>query len=161
MAKSKNESSFFSGLLTVGRYKRNQGQLTRKLTAVGLGLIVFIGAWTMSQGPLNVTEPQLINLWFVKFTVAGVWIRVGIPFLIAAVGGWIVYRAVNFSRFADFLISVEAEMDKVTWSSRTELYRATIVVIVSMIFIGVVLFMYDIFWQNFFEWIGFLQIYKS
>ncbi len=159
MAKSKSESGFLRELLAIGLYKRNQGRLTRQLTAVAFGLIVFLGTWTMSQGPLNVTGPQSVNLWLVKFTLDGVWIRVGIPFLIAAVGGWIVYRAVNYSRFADFLISVEAEMDKVTWSSRAELYRATVVVIVTMIFLGVILFLYDVFWQNFFEWIGFLQIY--
>ena len=159
MAKSKSESTFFSEMLTVGLYKRNQGRLARQLTAVGLGLIVFLGAWTLSQGPLNVNEPQEISLLVTTVTVGDIWIRVGIPAVLAAIGGWIVYRAVNYPRFADFLISVEAEMDKVTWSSRSELYRSTVVVIVSMIFLGVVLFLYDVFWQNFFEWIGFLQIY--
>ena len=73
-------------------------------------------------------------------------------------GAWAIFRAVNYPRFADFLISVEAEMDKVSWSSRQELYRATVVVVVTMFCLGAVLFLFDVFWQNFFEIIKFLQI---
>ena len=46
-----------------------------------------------------------------------------------AVAGWICYRLVNFPGFADFLIAVEAEMNKVSWPTRTELFRASMVVL--------------------------------
>ena len=58
-------------------------------------------------------------------------------------GIWLAFRAVNLPQFADFLISVEAEMDKVTWSSRQELYRATVVVITTMVLLGAILLLYD------------------
>jgi len=55
------------------------------------------------------------------------------------------------------LIAVEAEMDKVTWPSREQLFRATWVVIFIMLFLGACLFVYDVFWQWFFKMIGFLE----
>jgi len=48
------------------------------------------------------------------------------------------------STFADFLIAVEAEINKVSWPSRTELVRASIVVIALMFGLTMVLFMYDV-----------------
>lgn len=143
MAKPKNNESFWRELLAVGLYKRNQGRLTRQLSGVALALIVFFGAWRLYEGPLH-DFPGLIGG--------------GVPFSLALLGAWIIYRAVNFPQFADFLISVEAEMDKVSWSSRDELLRATVVVIVTMVVMGVVLFFFDMIWQRFFEFIGFLQI---
>lgn len=143
MAKSKNASSFWNELLRVGLYKRNQGRLTRQLTVVAFALVVFLGAWTMSQAFLLDSSTP---------------VRYGIPLGISVVGAWAVYRLVNYPRFADFLISVEAEMDKVSWPSRQELYRATAVVLATMFLLSAVLFLYDWFWQKFFQIIGFLQI---
>ncbi len=34
------------------------------------------------------------------------------------VGLWLCFRLVNMPRFADFLIAVEAEMNKVSWPTR-------------------------------------------
>ena len=146
MAKSKNVGTIWGELLSFGLYKRNQGRLTRQLTLLALSAVVGFGTWTLSQGILSDYEPR---------------IRIGVPFGIFVLCAWVVYRLVNYPRFADFLISVEAEMDKVTWSSRQELVRATIVVLVTMLLMGVYLFLFDIFWQFFFEWIGFLQISTS
>ncbi len=141
MAKSERESSLLGEMASVSLYKRNQGRLTRQLSGVGFGLILFYGCWVLSQNLEG--EPA---------------IRIGIPVLIAAIGVWFIFRLLNYSRFADFLISVEAEMDKVTWSSKEELYRATVVVIVNMLLLAVFLLLCDIFWQWFFRLIGFLQI---
>jgi preprotein translocase subunit SecE len=58
-------------------------------------------------------------------------------------GGWFGYRLVNYAPFADFLIAVEAEMNKVTWPSRTEMVRSAIVVIVIMFGLTIVIFIYD------------------
>jgi len=146
MAKSKNSPTIWRELLSVGVYKRNQGRLTRQLTFLALSAVVGFGTWTVSQGALSGSDD--------------VRIRIGIPFAIFAVCEWVVYRLVNYPRFSDFLISVEAEVDKVTWSSRQELIQATIVVVITMFLMGVVLFVYDFLWQNFFSspWIRFLQI---
>ena len=47
---------------------------------------------------------------------------------LGAVGIWFGYRIVNYSVFADFLIAVEAEMNKVSWPTRRELWNASVVV---------------------------------
>lgn len=145
MAKKQDSLGFWSNLLETSLYKRNQGRVTRQLTAVGFGLLVFLGVWTLAKGPLSNYDQQPA-------------IQVGIPVLLAVLGGWACYRSVNYPRFADFLISVEAEMDKVTWSSKDDLIRSTSVVIGTMFFLGFTLFLYDLFWQWFFQLIGFLQI---
>jgi preprotein translocase subunit SecE len=143
MAKSKATAGFWGELAKFNLYKRNQGRLTRQLTWVGIAAVVFIGCWQLSQGPLSDYGQE---------------IRVGIPLLLAALGGWAAFRLVNFPRFADFLISVEAEMDKVSWASWGELKRATIVVLVTMFFLGFVLFAYDWVWTWLFSKLGILDI---
>lgn len=143
MAKKTENASFVSELLQASLYKRNQGRRARQLTALALALVTFFGTWTLSQGPLG---------------EYGTWIRVGVPLLVFVAAAWVVFRAVNFPRFADFLISVEAEMDKVSWSSRQELQRAAIVVLSVMFFLGLVLFTYDILWRMLFKAVGILQL---
>jgi preprotein translocase subunit SecE len=137
MAKPEN-GSFWSELLAFDLYKRNQGRLARQLTAAGIGAMVVAGAYVLSQGPLSGMSREL---------------KVGIPFAITAVAAWVIYRLVNFPRFAEFLISVEAEMGKVSWAGKEELYRATIVVLSTMLFLGVILFFYDLLWQKILFWI--------
>ncbi len=137
MAKPEN-GSFWSELLAIDLYKRNQGRLARQLTAAAIGAIVVAGAYVLSQGPLAGMPREL---------------RVGIPFLITAIAAWVIFRLVNYPRFAEFLISVEAEMGKVSWAGKQELYRATIVVLSTMLFLGVILFFYDLLWQKILFWI--------
>jgi preprotein translocase subunit SecE len=60
---------------------------------------------------------------------------------------WISYRVVNMSNFADFLISVEGEMAKVSWPNRTELIRSSIVVILTIVVLAAILFAYDLSWK--------------
>mgnify|MGYP003390263834 CR=1 FL=1 len=52
------------------------------------------------------------------------------------------------------LIAVEAEMNKVSWPSRTELIRASLVVLFVVFLLATVLFLYDLAWLEFFEWLG-------
>jgi preprotein translocase subunit SecE len=74
------------------------------------------------------------------------------------VGGlWFSFRIVNISRFADFLIAVEAEMNKVSWPSKAELIRSAIVVIFVLFFLAFVLFGFDLLWGFIFEAIGILK----
>ncbi len=141
-AVKKKNQSFLNELFRVGLYKKNQGRLTRQLSALGLLMILAHGLWTLAKGPLaSLDDPA---------------IRVGVPLALFAIGAWVIYRVVNYPRFADFLISVEAEMDKVSWPSRGELYRATIVVVTVMVVMAGLLFVYDQFWIWAFRLIGFL-----
>jgi len=67
-----------------------------------------------------------------------------VPLVVVAAGCWAAFRIVNIPRFADFLISVEAEMNKVSWPSRGELYRASMIVILVIFILVTVLFIYDL-----------------
>ena len=66
----------------------------------------------------------------------------------------------NKSKWADFLISVQAEIDKVTWPSGIEVKRATVVVLALITSMAIVMFCFDFIWQWAFQVIGFLQIYR-
>src|SRR5262245_61550691 len=47
-------------------------------------------------------------------------VKYGLPTLLGAIAGWAVYRLVHWPRYADFLITTESEMNKVSWPSRQE-----------------------------------------
>jgi preprotein translocase SecE subunit len=69
-----------------------------------------------------------------------------VPLLLIGASLWFAWRVVNYPTFADFLIATEAEINKVSWTSRKALIRDTIVVLVSLILITVFLFVVDVFW---------------
>jgi preprotein translocase SecE subunit len=91
-------------------------------------------------------------------TLRDPWLRAGLCFALPSVllgaGLWIAYRVVNFPAFADFLIAVEAEMNKVSWPSRAELFRASMVVLFTIFFLAAVLFGFDSFWRWFFDFLN-------
>jgi preprotein translocase subunit SecE len=125
-------------LFSSGLYKPNQGRLVRQLTCLAIWVIVALGSWRL-------------NVWL---TGSMGWGDVAIPGALLIAGGWIGYRLVNWPRFADFLIAVEAEMAKVSWPSQTELVRSSIVVIFTIFFLAITLFMFDVVWQWIFTTIG-------
>ncbi len=49
-----------------------------------------------------------------------------------------------YRRFISFLREVRAELKKVTWPSRNEVYSTTIVVVLATIFFGFYLFFMDV-----------------
>lgn len=49
-----------------------------------------------------------------------------------------------YKRFPNFLKDVKAEVKKVTWPSRNEVYSTTVVVIIATIFFGFFLFFIDV-----------------
>jgi len=130
-------SSIWSELFQFGVYKRSQGRIIRQLTFFALLAIVAIGCWKLSA---YINRDPAVTL--------------GVPAVLLAIGVWLSFRAVNMPRFADFLIAVEAEMNKVSWPSKGELVRSSIVVIVVIMFLVAVLFIYDIIWRKLFEFIG-------
>ena len=74
--------------------------------------------------------------------------------LFGVVGVWLAYRIVNYSQFADFLIAVEAEMNKVTWPTKEELWKASLVVIFVIFAMAGFLYLFDIIWTWLFQTIG-------
>ena len=123
-------------MFNTSRYKRSQGRVARQLTLAAMAAMVAVGAWQLnSMGGTNVQQ-------YVT------------PLVVLAVGWWASFRIVNLPKFADFLISVEAEMNKVSWPSRGELWRASIVVIIVIFFLAALLFTYDIILDWMMAWLG-------
>ena len=118
---------WFHEFFRFGRYKRNQGQIARRTTFGALALIVIVGCWRLSEE--NVDKAPLMHYY--------------VPAAFLAIGVWASFRVVQMPAFADFLISVEGEMNKVSWPSRGELFRATLVVIAVVFFLAFLLFAYD------------------
>ena len=134
MAKEKNAtlSPLVRELLSLGIYKRSQGRIARQVTFATLAIGFLLGAWRLS----------------VYEASAGDALRIGLPVLLASFGIWMVFRLVNIPAFADFLIAVEAEMNKVSWPTRGELFRSSLVVIFCIFFLALVLYGYDLFWSS-------------
>ncbi len=82
------------------------------------------------------------------------------PILLAIALVWVAWRAVNWPAFADFLIATDAEMHKVSWTTRKRLVQDTIVVLVTVFLLTAFLFVVDIFWIKILsnEWINVLQV---
>ncbi len=134
MAKEKNATAnpIVRELFQLGIYKRSQGRIARQVTFVVLALAVLIGAWRLS----------------LMLTDVGATAQFLLPSAAAAVGIWLAFRLVNFPSFADFLIAVEAEMNKVSWPTRGELIRSSLVVIFCIFSLAAILFAYDAFWKT-------------
>jgi preprotein translocase subunit SecE len=123
----------FSG----SRYKRSQGRIARQATFFAIVAAVVIGAWRLG-GAYGGDSPMFAYV---------------IPAVLAAVGIWAAFRIVNIPRFADFLISVEVEMNKVSWPSRGELFRASMVVLVVIFLLTAILFGYDFILKALLGWL--------
>lgn len=143
MANVNQSPRFANELGSMSLYKKTQGRLTRQLTF----LAVVVGAACACF--------QLSTSWLLEMEPA---IRTGVPIAIAVAITWIAFRAVNYAPFAEFLISVQAEVTKVNWPSWGELKRATIVVIFAMFFLGFILFAYDFLWYKVLSLVGVLQV---
>ncbi len=61
---------------------------------------------------------------------------------------------VEYPPFVEFLIATEAEMNKVSWTSRADLYRATTVVLVTVTLMSVFLFGVDWLWSSLLQFLG-------
>src|SRR5207302_4724455 len=85
-------------------------------------------------------------------------IRFTLPILLVAAGLWLSYRLVNFPAFADFLIATEAELNKVSWTTRRRLVQDTIVVLTTMLLLTVFLFVVDVAWGWLLSKVGVLQL---
>ncbi|MCG8587251.1 MAG: preprotein translocase subunit SecE [Pirellulales bacterium] len=124
--------------LQTGTYKRSQGRIARQATFASIAAIIGLGAWRFSalqQGK-------------------GVVWEIVVPLAILLVGAWLSFRLVQWPKFADFLIAVEAEMNKVSWPTRAELFRASMVVLATIFIMTIALFAFDYIWTQIFWLIG-------
>ncbi len=130
-----------------GVYKRNQGRLVRQFTCIAIWLVVVVAMWRAHMLFIGPKTAQ----WFPS---VGGWLSYLIAVAFGALGLWFGYRLVNWPRFADFLISVEAELNKVSWPTQRELVRASMVVIFTILFLSAILFLFDLVWVLIFSTLG-------
>jgi preprotein translocase subunit SecE len=138
---------FVQELMSFGLYKRNQGRIARQVTFAALAIIVALAAWSLNQhytGSIEVTSGATGAAQSGGSNLVG---RYLVPGLVLVLGWWTAFRLVQMPSFADFLISVEAEMSKVSWPTRGELIRASIVVILMIFFLAAILFGFDLVWR--------------
>jgi preprotein translocase subunit SecE len=119
-------------------YKRNQGKYLRIGTFAAAMLIVIIGSKILRD----------------KLSAYAIFIQFGIPVALILVMAAIVFWLVNRPSSADFLISTEGEMKKVSWSSKKEVIGSTKVVIVTTVILSLMLLAVDMLFIWFFGNIG-------
>lgn len=129
-------NSFLRDFFQFGIYKRTQGRLTRQLTCLAVWVVAALCAWRVYEMVLDPNWRYALSLGIL---------------LVGLFGG---FRLVNYSKFADFLIAVEAEMNKVSWPSGPELVRSSIVVIFVIFALAAVLYGMDLVWTFLFQLIG-------
>ena len=129
--------AFVQELFRVGLYKRSQGRYARQMTFGALAVIVALGCWSLSE----------------FYSGGSATTRYAVPLAVLAVGLWASFRVVQMPSFADFLIAVEGEMNKVSWPSRGELFRASVVVMLVIFLLAAILFGYDLVWEVLLGWL--------
>jgi preprotein translocase subunit SecE len=165
MAKERSiGGSIWQALFQAGLYKPAQGRVTRQVTFAALAVTFALAAWRLREAmQVSPTLGRLLKWVWSWFSAASqpMWLHdvvcYGVPALVLVGGVWFSYRIVNYPRFADFLVAVEAEMNKVSWPSRAELFRSSIVVIVVIFVLAAVLFGYDQLWNLLFRFLGILR----
>ncbi len=120
--------------------------MVRQVTLAVLLAGVLLGCYRMSQ---------------VYFLDSQSLVRLGIPSLVFVLGAWFAYRITHWPTFADFLVAVQGELDKVNWATWEYLIRATGVVLVTMVIAAAFLWVCDFVWLILFESIGFLKATTS
>ena len=169
----------FRELFRYHRYKASQGKLIRKLTMAGAWVLFATAAWKCTLmdftwlarwytwlagwdsqlriateahavetvGALNAQIQLFVSTFIIifPFSMAG---------LILLFGLWFGYRLVQWVTFADFLISVEGEMAKVSWPNQSELRSATVVVLTLFFLLAGVLYTFDLIFVFIFKFIG-------
>jgi preprotein translocase subunit SecE len=133
---------FLANLFRADLVKPTQGRHARLWTAIGLAVLVAAGLYRLYVTQLADYAPL---------------VRFGVPAAVALVLGWVIFRVVHYPPFADFLIATEAEMNKVSWTSKSDLYRATTVVLLTVLVLAVYLFLVDWLWSWLLQLIGVLR----
>ncbi|MDQ7779006.1 MAG: preprotein translocase subunit SecE [Planctomycetota bacterium] len=128
--------------MSLAYYKKGQGRIVRTTAAVSMALFLVFGCLALYN---YVTAGWWTNILF-TVPVAESQIRIGmlVSLGICVVGAIGLYGLVlNRPRLADFLIEVESEMYKVAWPSTSEWRGSSFVVILSVVLMGMFLFLVD------------------
>jgi len=135
-------------------YKPTQGKYARIVTAVFVGIILVFGCWELYEAiggeGAEGSEPNMLGIALTVGTVivAAVFLM-GLTLIAVLTFGFSSRMAglkglgVKGQAFIDFLIDVEAELRKVAWPNRQDLWSSTWVVIITMIVFAAFLVLMD------------------
>ena len=129
-------TAYLQVLFKFGLYKRTQGRRARQVTLIAIAIMVAAGVWSLKA--------------WLGAEGASTRVTTLVPMGVLTAGLWAAFRLIQFPVFADFLISVEAEMSKVSWPAKPELFRASAVVIMVIFLLASLLFIYDLVWKTIF-----------
>lgn len=120
--------SFFQSFFSISQYKPKQGVLIRRLCQLasslcGVGLGVSVAHFTSEGGGVGL---------FVAVLLAALWLS---------------WRIVQYPPVSDFLIDVQSESRRVSWSRVVDVKRSTLVVLFVMFLLSLYLFLCDIVLQ--------------
>jgi preprotein translocase SecE subunit len=124
------------------KYKWGQGKNTRLYSALACVVITAAGCWSLYKklyAGLDISKQS------------GLWISVAVPLGVFAAITLFLYWLVNRPGLADFLISAEGELKKVSFSTRREIATSTFVVIIVVIFMAIMLGVADLSFSMFFS----------
>lgn len=145
------------GWFHANAFKPSQGARVRRGTVIAILILGICGIISLINSNTLGSDRYEANDWFwkVPFTETDTSyfflpllhkIHVTLPLILGVLLFWFAYRVVNYPPFADFLIATEAEMNKVSWTSRKRLVQDTIVVLVTVFLFTIFLFFIDILW---------------
>ena len=119
-------------------YKRGQGYYTRLWS----GLVVF-----------GIVACGCYVLWLKLAVIANLWVKTLVPVGLCIGGALLIFWLMNKPGAADFMISAEGEIKKVSWSSRREIAVSTLIVIFVVVIMAVMLFAADMTFKSLFMYV--------
>jgi preprotein translocase SecE subunit len=154
-------------------FKASQGIRVRRGTVVGVltlgicGIVTLV--WHRSFG-FEIQDSSNDWFWYLPFTSERAddreyfiplmfKVHLLMPVVLGVILLLFAWRLVNVPAFADFLIATEAEINKVSWTTRKRLVQDTIVVLVTVFLLTIFLFLVDVMWIYVLgsPWVGVLQ----
>jgi len=126
-------------------YKKGQGKYTRLWSAFAVAIVVGIGCFRLYQ-----------KLEAASFGVSAktmLWIATMVPAGLFVILALVIFWLVNKGSVADFMISAEGEMKKVSWSSKQEITVSTFVVIAVVVIMAALLGTTDVGFSAVFTWL--------
>jgi len=126
-------------------YKKGQGKYTRLYSAFAAAVVSVLGCIQL-YNKLAAAEFGLSNK-------ASMWVSTMVPAVVFAVLAILIFWIVNRPTTADFMISAEGEMKKVSWASKKEIAVSTSIVIVVVFLMAAMLGVADFSFRLFFQWL--------
>ena len=92
-------------------------------------------------------------LWLKLAGLDNLWVKTLVPVGLCVVIGLVVFWLLNRPGPADFMISAEGEIKKVSWSSRQEIVVSTMIVICVVVLMAVMLFVAGMTFKSLFMYV--------